>query len=132
MLLAADIPAVTSLIWVNSIQEYSQSFSLAVAAAPTPTVPHNICLRQGLHCATARLQDESKSDASSSTSSSTSSSSYSEHYQAHSAKHDAATASRCDSMSYTGDEEAPRPNTRLVKEKQLVVVTTLHSIDLQV
>lgn len=113
MLLAVNIPAVTSLIWVNSIQEYSQSFPFAVAAAPTPTVPHNICLRQGLHCATARLQDESKSDASSSTSSS----SYSEHYQAHSAKHDAAAASRDDSMSYTAAEEASRPNTRLVKEK---------------
>ncbi|TWW76494.1 DNA-directed RNA polymerase II subunit RPB3 [Takifugu flavidus] len=79
----------------------------SVAAAPTPTVPHNICLRQGLHCATARLQDESKSDASSSTSSS----SYSEHYQAHSAKHDAAAASRDNSMSYTAAEEASRPNT---------------------
>lgn len=126
MLLAADIPAVTSLIWVNSIQEYFQSFSLAVSAAPTPTVPHNICLRRGLHCATARLQDESKSDPSSSTSSS----SYSEHYQAHSTKHDAAAA---DSMSYTAAEEASRPNTRSVEEKQPVVVaTTLHSIDLQV
>uniref|UniRef100_A0A674PDX1 Ubiquinone biosynthesis protein n=1 Tax=Takifugu rubripes TaxID=31033 RepID=A0A674PDX1_TAKRU len=87
--------------------EYSQSFPFAVAAAPTPTVPHNICLRQGLHCTTARLQDGSKSDASSSTSSS----SYSEHYQAHSAKHDAAAASQDDSMSYTAAEEASRPNT---------------------
>lgn len=94
---------------------------LSVVSAPTATTPHHVCPRQGFRCTTARLQDESKSDPSSPSSSS--SSGYHEHYQAPSAEHDTAAASQDNSASYSTAEDASRPNTRLVKDKQVVMVT---------
>lgn len=99
-----DIRAIKGLI----LSEINLSIlPLAVVAAPTSTTPRDVCLRRGFRCAAARLTDESKSDTSG----------YGEHHQARSAQQDAAAASQDDATSYASAEEASRPNTRLVKEK---------------
>lgn len=93
--------------------ENNESIPAVVVAAPTATKPRCSSLRRGFHCATLRLQDESKSDKPPSSSST----SYHDHYQTQSDKQDTAAASQEDLTSDPAAEEASRPNTRSVSRK---------------
>lgn len=103
-------------------------FLTTVVAAPTAANPQCSSLRRGFHCATARLQDESKSDKRpSSSSSSSSSTTYHEHYQAHSAEQDTAATSQEEPPSDPAAEEASRANTRSVSTKKHSKKNTVNS-----